>query len=105
VINDLSNTPEYYLGGEVGSHESVIQIDVWTNGDGGRARANELGELVRNRLSGYRGALGSGVFCNMCEMIRNNTVAADPADGSNVHRRRNSMDFRIRHTADVPTYS
>lgn len=102
VINDLSNEPEYYLGGEAGLHTSVIQVDVWTDGKGGRARANELGELVRNRLSGYRGTFGTGVY-GTSRMIRNNTVAAPPIDGSDTHRRRVSMDFEIIHSASVPT--
>ena len=102
VINDLSNDPEYSLAGEVGTHTSVIQVDVWTDGKGGRGRANELGELVRNRLSGYRGTFGTGVY-GTSHMIRNNTVAAPPLDGSDIHRRRVSMDFEIIHTASVPT--
>lgn len=105
IINDVSNVPEQYLGGEVGSHESIIQIDVWTDGkeDRPRERINELGELIRNRLNGYRGQLGTGVFANNCERIRSDITAADPTDGSSTHRRRASQDYRIRHTASVPS--
>lgn len=102
VINDLSNDPTYSLAGEVGNHTSVIQIDVWTDGTGGTSKANELGELVRNRLSGYRGTFGTGVY-GTARMIRNNSVAAPPVDGSDTHRRRVSMDFEIIHSASVPT--
>jgi hypothetical protein len=102
VLNDLSNDPEYYLGGEAGTHTTIIQIDVWTNGVGGKARANELGELIRNRLSGYRGTFGTGCY-GTARMIRNDSVAAPPVDGSDKHRRRVSMDFKIINTASVPT--
>jgi len=102
VLNDLSNEPEYYLGGESGTHTSIIQIDVWTDGESGKARANELAELVRNRLSGYRGQFGTGCS-GTAHMIRNDSVAAPPVDGGSTHRRRVSMDFKIIHTADVPT--
>lgn len=102
VVNEISTVPEMYLGGEVGRHTSIIQVDVWTDGQGGRKRANDLGELVRNRLSGYRGQFGTGCF-GVAEMIRSDTLASDPLPGSDIHRRRVSMDFRVGHTADVPT--
>jgi hypothetical protein len=105
VISDLSNDPEMSLGGEVGTHISIVQIDVWTDGKRGKAHANELGELIRNRLNGYRGQLGSGVYCSCARMEKNNSVAADPVDGSDRHRRRVSMDFKITHTASVPTFA
>jgi hypothetical protein len=105
VISDLSNSPEYSLAGEVGTHTSVITIDCWTDGKGGRERVNRLGEMVRNRLSGYRGALGDGVYCNGARMIRNNSLAAEPLPGSDQHRRRASMDFEIIHTAAVPDFA
>ena len=104
IINDVSAEPEMYLGGEAGVHMSVIQIDVWTDGTGGKSKANELGELVRNRLSGYRGQFGTGCY-GTCRLIRNNSLAAPPVDGSDVHRRRVSMDFEIIHSADVPTFT
>lgn len=105
VINEVSATPDYYLGGEVGSHESNVQVDVYTTGVGGAARCHELAELVRRRLSGYRGVLGTGCFCNMAELTRNSPFAIPPVNASGLHKRRRSMEFRIRHTADVPTFA
>ncbi len=104
VINDLSNDPTYDLGGEVGLHTSHVQIDIWTDGTGQKNKANELGELVRNMLSGYRGQFGDGVY-GTSRMIRNNTVTSPPVDGSDQHRWRVSMDFEVIHSADVPTFT
>jgi len=104
VINLTFNDPEYYLGGESGTHRSIVQIDVWTDGNGHAVRLNELAELVRNRLSGYRGQFGEGCY-GTSRMIRNDALSAPPVDGSNLHRRRQSMDFEIIHTADVPTFA
>ena len=103
VISDLSNDPEYILTGEAGVHTSIVSIDGWTDGRGGRASINDLSELIRNRLSGYSGTLGTGVTAHSCRMIRNNTLAADPLQGSDQHRRRASLDFEIIHSAAVPT--
>lgn len=104
VISDITSVPYMHLGGEVGNHQSTIQIDVWTDGTGGKPRANELSELIRNRLNGYKGIFGSGCF-GYAEMSRHNPLASTPIDGSDTHRRRESMDFKITHTADVPTFS
>lgn len=104
VINDVSSDPEMYLGGEAGVHTTVIQIDAWTDGSGGKAAINTLSELIRNRLNGYRGQFGTGCS-GTARMIRNNSVAAPPVDGSDQHRRRASLDFEIIHTADVPTFT
>jgi hypothetical protein len=103
VINDLSKTPEYSLIGEVGTHTTVVQINVWTDGSGGKARANELAELVRNRLNGYRGTFGTGSYGTARFIGGGGSTAAPPADGSDMHRRRVSMDFEVIHTASVPT--
>ncbi len=104
VINDISNEPEYYLRGEVGKHTSQIQIDYWTDGQGGKQTANAGEELIRNRLNGYKGQLGTGCY-GSCRMIHNNSLSAPPFDGSDTNRRRVSMDFEIIHSATVPTFS
>lgn len=104
VINEISAEPAYSLRGEVGTHTAQIQIDVWTDGTGGKQRAVELGELVRNRLNGYRGTIGTGCYGTI-RMIRNDPTFAPPVDGSDLHRRRVSQDYEVIHSADVPTFA
>lgn len=104
LLSDISNQPEYALDGEAGTHTTQVQIDVWTDGTGGRGKAKELGELIRNRLSGYRGQFGEGEY-GTARQIRYNAVAAPPLEGSHIHRRRISMDYEFIHSADVPTLS
>lgn len=106
-LSDVSGSVPYSLAGEVGTHESIITVDVWTDGTGRRAAAERLGELVRNMLSGYRGQLGeSGQMCYGCTLQRPlQILASDPLPGSDQHRRRASMDFSIHHPAAVPTFT
>ena len=104
VINDITNDPEHYLAGEAGIHTSQIQIDYWTDGTGGKAAVNTGSELIRNRLNGYKGQLGTGCHGSV-RMIRNDSLATPPVDGSDRRPRRQSMDFEIIHTADVPTFT
>lgn len=103
VINDLSHSPEYALRGEAGVHTSRIQIDYWTN-SGRKYQANNGAELIRKRLSGYRGQFGTGCY-GTSRMLGDNSLAAAPIDGSDSRPRRVSMDFEIIHSADVPTFT
>lgn len=104
LISDMSSDPLEALDGEVGTHDALIQIDVWTDGTGGRGKAKELGEMIRNRLNGYRGQFGDGSY-GTAHQRRYNALSAPPLEGSNIHRRRISMDYQIIHSADVPTFT
>lgn len=101
VLGIVSNQPEYALRGESGKHQTTIQVDVWTDGDRGSFHANEISELVRNRLSGYRGQFGTGCY-GTARLVRCNSLPVEPVDGSDTHRRRISMDFELIHTATAP---
>lgn len=106
VLTEISFTPDMYLGGESGSGETVLQIDYWADGQSKRAKAKLGGELIRNRMSGYRGALNEFVTAACCELIRGpEVVAMSPTDGSASQRYRCSSDYRIRHTTPVPDFS
>lgn len=104
VLSDQSAEPDYYLGGEAGRHTAVIQVDYYTKGTNGKYAANNGGELIRNRLSGYRGQFGSGCS-GVARLVRCNTLAAEPIDATDQWRYRVSMDFEINHTATQPTFS
>lgn len=101
VLQIVSGQPEYALRGEAGVHQTTVQVDVWTDGDRGSYHANELSELVRNRLSGYRGTFGSGCR-GTARLVRSNSLPVEPVDASDQFRRRVSMDFDLIHTAAVP---
>lgn len=102
VYTEVTGRPENYLGGESGVHQTRIQLDIYTDGTGGQQRLNELTELVRNRLSGYRGTFGTGCY-GTAHLERNEPLTMTPQDGSDKHRRRQVMEFLITHTAAVPT--
>lgn len=104
LLGEVSALPEYHLGGEVGTHTTQVQVDVWTDGTGGRQKANEIGELVRNRLSGYRGQFGTGVY-GTSHMTTSHASSEPPPEGSDQHRQRVTMQFELIHSADVPTFA
>lgn len=104
LINTISNDPEYVLAGECGQHTTRTQIDVWTDGTGGARKVNELAELIRNRLSGYKGLIGTGMFGSI-RQVGHNEFNPAPVDASDNYPRRISKDFEFIHTADVPTFA
>lgn len=101
VLQIVNCQPEYALRGEAGVHQTTVQVDVWTDGDRGSYHANEVSELVRNRLSGYRGTFGSGCR-GTARLVRSNSLPIEPVDASDQFRRRVSMDFDLIHTAATP---
>ena len=106
VLTEISFAPDMYLGGESGYGETVLQIDFWTDGQNKRAQAKLGGEVIRNRLSGYRGPLNDSMTAACCELVRGpEVVAMSPTDGSASQRFRCSSDYRIRHTTTVPDFS
>jgi len=57
VYTRISGAGIYHMGGESGLSMPRYQIDSWApNGDA----ATTLANLIKDRLSGYRGVMGSG---------------------------------------------
>lgn len=104
VLTIISGVPEYGLRGEVGLHVTQLQLDVYTDGDGKAYRLNELSELVRNRLNGYRGQFGEGCY-GTARITGGAGTSLPPQDASSRHKLRYSMDLEIIHTAAVPTFT
>lgn len=84
----------YSLRGPSGLAGPLIQIDCWSEQPelgGSYAQAKALGEAVRKRLDGYRGAMGSVAVKEIT--IEGERDLFEPQDKT----RRVSFDFRIWH--------
>lgn len=101
VLSEISQRPEYYMGGEAGEHTTQIQVDYYTKGTNGRYTANIGSELIRNRLSGYRGTFGTGCR-GTARLLSCVPQANEPTDATDTWRFRVTMDFEILHTAATP---
>ena len=104
VVSEVSAEPAYYLAGEAGTHTTVVQVQYWTDGTGGRTKANTGAELIRNRLSGYRGQFGTGVR-GTSRLISTTPLLPPPIDGSDNRRRGVNLDFEIIHRAAAPDFT
>ena len=102
IVSAITSIPVYGLDGEVGKWEHVVQIMAYAATP--RA-AFTLSELVRNRLSGYRGNIGDddASFVEKCEIVSGGAGEVAPEDGSDNWTFTHRLDFSLFETTSIPT--
>lgn len=93
----------YHLGGEAGVRESQVQVTCYSDN---AARAESLSELVRDRLSGYRGSMGDQSPTTIKTCIITNDIGGSkesPADDSDKFIHAYTTEYKIIHTTTVPS--
>lgn len=105
VLNQINSNHEYSLTGQIGIIAYTYQIDVYDDGGTPLKTVQEVGELVRNRLSGYRGQLNDDVFCHGAFIEGDSESEDRPIDSSSNWKTRESFDVELHLTAAVPTFS
>ena len=103
VLQAINANHNYSLGGEVADRGSLVQITTYSDN---AVRAESLMELVRNRLSGYRGSMGDSDATTVKTCIIENSGGSDIEDAEEssdkfVHSY--TVDYKIIHTTAVPT--
>ncbi len=103
IIVAISSIPQYDIEGEVGKTFHVIQIMAYA----ARPKAAfTLFELVRNRFSGYRGAIGDNDASSVeqCEIIGGQGAGeVKPEDASDLWTFTHGHDFAVIETTSIPT--
>jgi hypothetical protein len=101
-LEDISAQRFYHLAGEAGVVQSVVQVTCY--GENAR-RAFTLSELVRNRLSGYRGYAGDSneTAIQSALIINESADQESPADASDRWIYSYTCDYQITHTTSIPT--
>lgn len=108
VIGGLGGSADYHLLAECDSANPVIEVACTSDSS---TKANSLYELVRNRLSGYRGTvevlddLGimQEIDVHEITIVRLGMLVEQPADASDQAPYRCSGDFSVFHEQSVPT--
>lgn len=94
VLNRVAGAPDYHMQGPSGLAWQRLQIDAWAQDPD---TASELADLVRTRLSGFRGLLPYGAETPQQEVRLHGTFVLDEAEGydpeSQLYRSR--QDFRV----------
>lgn len=104
TVQEIDSSPYYHLGGESGAADSLVQIDCWTRDPKGGLQAKAIGEAVRNRMSGYKGAFGD-TTARVVLLRRASILDEPPDDASGEYIKRYSMDFTIIHSQAVPDFA
>ncbi len=109
VLHLISENPDYHLDGEVGTGDAVVQVDCHGSHT---SKARSLYQLVRNRLSGYRGSVadvltddGDLVSRDVCELtiLRPGMIVGTPQDASDKWSYNCSTDISVFYEQSVPT--
>lgn len=104
VLNRISGNHEYDLSNELGIRRFIYQLDIYGDIDTRPAEVEATNELIRLRMSGYRGQLNDDVFCHGLFLQGDDEEAERPVDASDIWQFRQGFDFEIHVTAAVPTH-
>lgn len=110
ILNRIAYAREYYLANELPVAVVTLQLDAY---ESTQAKAWDLWEAIRSRLSGYYGDMSyvdtsgdeSTYYVHEATIQRDNFVFSAPADASDKWSTAYSSDWRISHTQPMPTHS
>jgi hypothetical protein len=103
LLGRVSEQTPYSLAGEIGITQAIVQVACWASDPGGPYAASELAELVRDKISGYRGDWGS-TFVSDCSLVSGPVeIQEAPDDASDNWFHAVSMDFMVTHAREVPS--
>lgn len=97
----LSNQPEHHMGGSSAITLVRVQLDAWATLV---SQQQSISEALRDKLDGFRGAMGSeSLQIRMCFLDNRNTFEEPDKKGENLPVHRASLDFSIWHEESAPT--
>lgn len=110
ILNRIAYARNYYLQNEIPVAVVTLQMDVY---ESTQAKAWDLWEVIRNRMSGYYGEMSyvdtnggeSTYYVHEATIERDNFLFAAPTDASDKWTTAYSADWRISHTQLMPTHS
>jgi hypothetical protein len=105
LISSFAGDTPYSLQGEVGIGQPMIQVAVWDRDPNGPDKVTTVVELVRDKMSGWRGEWGDVFVCDCSlqgEPILNSEA---PDDKSDNWWHSGNLDFQVTHRRPVPSLS
>lgn len=101
TLQRIGTTRPYHLGNQAAAAQATVQVDIFVEKPN---QVDSLGEHIRDRMSGYRGAMGDETIRG-CTCERDTDLTERPDDASDDWNFRRSFDFRITHVETAPTHS
>lgn len=103
LIEYISGDHFYHLGGEVAPRKTILRFSCHASN---ASAADSLSELVRNLISGFRGAVTGSAAATIQCCLNIGDVGADqviPSDASDKWTHRFASDYEITYLTTVPT--
>ncbi len=105
VISRVGGDTGQQLGGETGAAQAILQFTAWASDPNGPKEADTVFELIRDKLSGYRGTVGGVLISEATLLGEPSTYAEEPEDDSDDWFCAVTGDFQITHSRPVPTHA
>lgn len=105
IVSMVSGDVPYSLQGEVGTVQPMIQIAVWERDPNGPFKADQVAELVRDKLSGWRGNWGDTFVCDCSLQSEPIALEEPPEDGSGNWWHAVNQDYKVTHRRAIPSLS
>jgi Protein of unknown function (DUF3168) len=101
AMKQLGTERHYDLAGEDGLASVVLQLSVCAITD---SDAREISEIVRNRLSGYRGLMES-TFVHGCTIENQREQQLKPSTGGEQWLHVHNTDYRLTFNQTIPAFT
>ncbi len=103
LISSITRDHLYSLTNESNAVAVNVQIDVVTSDPSGYWEMDQVAEQIRLALSGKYGTIDDGTIME-ATIMRDNVIAVPSIGAGSDASFKRSMDFRVWHSAAVPTH-
>jgi hypothetical protein len=104
VLGIDTSTPTNHLGGESGHENTIVSIECYARDPKGALEAGRVAEVIRQRISGYRGLWGD-VFVQECTREAGPFITSDPPrDGSDNWTFRMVTTYSTHFNQSIPSF-
>lgn len=105
LLGLVGGNPYYTLSGEAEVAQPTIEVACWATDPGGAYAANEVADLVRSKISGWRGEWGDTFVCDCSLESEPFDLVDEPPDGSDNWIHGVTQTYRVTHRRAAPTLS
>lgn len=104
IIQEITGIPTYTLDLEAGIAEEFVQVDCYAASP---RSAYTLKELVRDRVSGYRGTIGNTdpAYVESVRIVGGGQEDERPTDSSDQWIHRYRLDLALFVTTSIPSHA
>lgn len=104
TFNRIGTEQPHHMTATATVQSARIQVDCWGKGRGGFASASAIAEAIRNRMDGYRGAMGS-VTIKTCHLADQRPDYEAPTDAADIGIFKVSQEYLLWYSVSAPSFA